>query len=118
MTIGNIRGHLASISNHHIKHISKIDCWTTQLGARVRITVSESYSAHTIHQLCHQSSVQQLTHTQKLSTQASNDILTPNRLCGLSETCITTDSFKHTVCGFNVLQHSATVPEHRDTIRY
>ncbi|EGF83362.1 expressed protein [Batrachochytrium dendrobatidis JAM81] len=42
MTIGNIRGHLASISNHHIKYISKIDCWTTQLGARVRITVSES----------------------------------------------------------------------------
>ncbi|OAJ37637.1 hypothetical protein BDEG_21636 [Batrachochytrium dendrobatidis JEL423] len=41
MTIGNIRGHLASISNHHIKHISKIDCWTTQLGARVRITVPE-----------------------------------------------------------------------------
>ncbi|EGF80611.1 hypothetical protein BATDEDRAFT_24372 [Batrachochytrium dendrobatidis JAM81] len=77
MTIGNIRGHLASISNHHIKHISKIDCWTTQLGARVRITVPESCSAHTIHQLCHQSSVQQLTHTQRLSTQASNDILTP-----------------------------------------
>ncbi|OAJ32867.1 hypothetical protein BDEG_28744 [Batrachochytrium dendrobatidis JEL423] len=41
MTIGNIRGHLAFISNHHIKHISKIDCWTTQLGARVRITVPE-----------------------------------------------------------------------------
>ncbi|OAJ39308.1 hypothetical protein BDEG_27199 [Batrachochytrium dendrobatidis JEL423] len=41
MTIGNVRGHLASISNHHIKHISKIDCWTTQLGARVRITVPE-----------------------------------------------------------------------------
>ncbi|OAJ39260.1 hypothetical protein BDEG_23122 [Batrachochytrium dendrobatidis JEL423] len=67
MTMGNIRGHLAFISNHHIKHISKIDCWTTQLGARVRITVPESCSAHTIHQLCHQSSVQQLTYTKTVN---------------------------------------------------
>ncbi|OAJ37414.1 hypothetical protein BDEG_21435 [Batrachochytrium dendrobatidis JEL423] len=67
MTMGNIRGHLAFISNHHIKHISKIDCWTTQLGARVRITVPESCSAHTIHQLCHQSSIQQLTHTKTVN---------------------------------------------------